>query len=129
MNGTPIFELADILHTPQGVALAGAYSSTAKSLGDVLEEINHHVAGLTSIEYKDNSDRVVNLPVEKVQYTTSIEDRINIFLLLGHIEIPSSLIPGTPIYRSHSWHSSKINHGNKSFPAKELNSVAKKSRL
>ncbi|MEM7760135.1 MAG: response regulator, partial [Cyanobacteria bacterium P01_A01_bin.40] len=70
-----------------------------KSLGDVLGEISRHVEGLKSIEYKDNFDKVVTLPVEKVQYTTSIEDRVNIFLLLGYVEIPSGLIPGTPIYR------------------------------
>ena len=129
MNATPIFELADILHTPQGVALAGAYSSSDKSLGDVLDEINCHIEGLTSIEYKNNFDQIVTLPVEKVQYTTSVGERVNIFLLLGHVEIPSNLIPGTPIYRGDGWHSPKINHSNKPFTIKKTNSVAKKSRL
>lgn len=114
MNATPIFELADILDTPQGIALAGAYSSVQTSVGNVLKEVNQHLEGIKSIEFKDSLGKIVTLPVEKVQYTISIEDRVNIFLLLGHVEIPNNLVPGTPIYRGQ-------------FRANELISVVKKA--
>ncbi len=114
MNATLIFELADILNTPQGIVLAGAYSSIHRSLGDVLQEVNQHLEEIKSIEFKDSLGKIVTLPVEKVQYTTSIEDQVNIFLLLGHVEIPSNLVPGTPIYRGQ-------------FRANELISVVKKA--
>ncbi|MGL4879579.1 MAG: hypothetical protein ACRC8K_00760 [Waterburya sp.] len=96
----PIFKLVDILHTPEGIALAGAYSSDSlhQSLDSLLCEINQRLDGLSSISYLSNSSDYQHLPLQKVQYTTSIGDRVNLFLLLGHLELPPDLVPGTLIY-------------------------------
>jgi hypothetical protein len=96
----PLFELADILHTPQGITLAGAYSpcSVGQSLSELLCELNQRLDGLTSISYLSNSSDSQDLPLQKVQYTTSVGEGVNLFLLLGHQDLPSDLVPGTLIY-------------------------------
>lgn len=101
MNMTPIFELADILHTPEGVAIGGAYSPSSphQSLSDVLAEINQHLEQLTSVNFYDRDHHSIALPVKLVKYTTSIADGVNLFFLLGHIDLPEDLTPGTIIYR------------------------------
>jgi hypothetical protein len=96
----PIFELADILHTREGIALAGAYSphSPHQSLDDVLSEIDRLLDGLTSIRYLSHSSDYCYLPLQQIQYTTSVGEGINLFLLLGHLALPPDLVPGTLIY-------------------------------
>ena len=97
MNLIPIFALADILHTPQGIALCGTNHSSPQLLTQI-SKIDRPIEEITSISFRDRHHRLVSLPVLKVQYTTSISGGVNLFLLLGQVELPSDLTLGTIIY-------------------------------
>ena len=99
-NFTPIFKLADILHTPEGIALGGAFSSANQQLNDVLNEVKHSVGDLDSIAYFNNSQELISLSVKKLQYTTSIGNQVNLFFLLDLDNLPQDLTPGIIIYRN-----------------------------
>ena len=96
---TSVFKLADILYTPQGIALGGAFPSTHQQLKDVLAEVNQCVNGLDSVSYLNNSQQLISLPVKESQYTTSINDRVNLFFLLDLDHLPNDLVPGITIYK------------------------------
>ena len=97
---TSIFKLADILHTPQGIALGAAFPSTHQQLKDVLIQVNQCVDGLDSLFYLNSSQQLISLPVKKIQYTTSINDRVNLFFLLDLDNLPDDLVPGITLYKS-----------------------------
>ena len=97
---TSIFKLADILHTPQGIALGGAFPSTHQQLKGVLAQVNQCVDGLDSISYFNSSQQLISLPVKKIQYTTSISDRVNLFFLLDLDYLPDDLVPGITLYKN-----------------------------
>jgi len=96
---TPIFKLADILHTPEGIALAGAFPSENPHLSHVLDELKLSIDGLDSVAYFNNSQELISLSVKNLQYTTSIGNQVNLFFLLNHDNLPDDLTPGTIIYK------------------------------
>ncbi len=91
----------ETLNTPRGLAICGAYSQSdgKRPLTEVLSEMTEKLKDLKYISYKSNSGNYQNLLVEDIQFTTSIGDGINLFLLLGHINLPSDLTPEKTIYR------------------------------
>ena len=82
---TPLFTLGDILRTPQGIVLAGSINSQL--------DFNP-----SSIGFYDQSNRFFSWTVENIQFTVSASDKINLFLLLGNIDFPSTFKPGVTIY-------------------------------
>lgn len=96
---TPIFKLADILHTPEGIALAGAFPSENSQLSHVLDELKLSIDGLDSVAYFNHSQELISLSVKNLQYTTSIGNQVNLFFLLNHDNLPDDLTPGTIIYK------------------------------
>lgn len=97
---TSIFKLADILHTPQGIALAGAFASSHQQLNNVLNEVKNCVDDLHSVSYLNSDQELISLPVKKSQYTTSISNQVNLFFLLDLDNLPDDLILGTTIYKN-----------------------------
>jgi hypothetical protein len=97
---TPIFKLADILHTPKGIALAGVFGGDHQQLENVLDDLEQSINGLNSLAYIDFSQELISLSVKEIQYTTSISNGINLFFLLDGDRLPDNLTIGTTIYRN-----------------------------
>lgn len=96
-----ILEKTEILHTPKGVAIGGAYSKSdaKRPLIEVLEEMGKKLNNMNRICYKTNAGNYNYLDVQDIQYNTSVGDGVNLFLLLGNINVPEEIKEGTPIYR------------------------------
>jgi|GEM_PF-4581193 len=99
-NITPIFKLADILHTPEGIAIGGAFSSQHQQLNDVLHDVKQSVDNLDSVVYLNTHQELVPLSIKEVQYTTSIGNGVNLFFLLEGDRLPDGLTEGTTIYQN-----------------------------
>ena len=91
----------ETLYTPRGIAICGAYSKSdgKRPLSVCLEEMAEKIKDLKYISYQTDSGNYQNLVVEDIEFTTSIGDGINLFLLLGHISLPSDFTPEKTIYR------------------------------
>ena len=85
---TPLFTLGDVLQTPQGFVLAGSLNSPLPN-------------NPSSVGFYDRNNHFISWIVQKLDFTVSTSNKINLFLLLGEIEIPNALQPGTTIYSDH----------------------------
>jgi hypothetical protein len=88
------------------VELIYSSSSVATSVSEILAEIQEKLQNLEFISYQNSSGDFPNLQVLDIQYTTSVGNCVNLFFLLGHINLPSDLISGTTIYRGYQPQSS-----------------------
>ena len=97
-----ILEKTEILHTPKGIALCGAYSKSdgKRTLIEVLNEIGKKLEGITCIYYKTYAGNYESLKIKDMQYNTSVGDGVNLFFLLGYIDLPEEIKTGAPIYRA-----------------------------
>ena len=82
---SPLFILGDILQTTQGVVLAGSLNSPLPN-------------NPSSVGFWNGGDRFVCWTVRETYFTVSISNKIDLFLLLGSIQLPSILKPGAIIY-------------------------------
>ena len=91
----------ETLNTPRGLAICGAYSPSdgTRPLTEVLSEMTEKLKDLKYISYQTDSGNYQNLLVEDLEFTTSIGDGINLFFLLGKINLPPDLTPEKTIYR------------------------------
>ena len=95
-----LFKSFETLNTPRGIAICGAMkdADSSKPISYILTEMAEKLKDLQYISYQTESGSYQNLPVEDIQYTTSIGDGINLYLLLGHINLPSDFTPDKTIY-------------------------------
>jgi hypothetical protein len=102
MNTIEILKSAQIFDTPQGVALGGAYSPSdpSQSLSAILQELQLKLQGLDTVCYQTPSGDYQQLRVLDIDYHTSIADGVNLFLLVGDVELPQDFTPETTIYRA-----------------------------
>ena len=95
-----ILEKTEAINTPKGVAIGGAYSKSdgKRRLIEVLDEMGKKLEGVTRIYYKSYTGHYQHLNIEDVQYNTSVGDGVNLFFLLGQIDLPKEIQEGTAIY-------------------------------
>ena len=57
------------------------------------------IHNLPDFAYFNHSQELISLSVKNLQYTTSIDNQVNLFFLLNHDNLPDDLTPGTIIYK------------------------------
>lgn len=97
-----IMTVGDIIKTPKGIVIGGKLSSYngVQSLQESLEEMSKKPKNMSFILYKDRTGNYNKILIKDSQFTTSVRDTINLFFLLGNIDLPQEIKEGSTIYRA-----------------------------